>query len=127
MNPQKSLKVSGIIILILGIIHSCATLTVILPFKALPKDDMLTAIYMFLCTGLAVLLIGWIQMYIARQKLTDVILLKIMKATIIFLFILGAGAVSLMPVNPFAYITLFIAIFEWICLRMLSKTISTLN
>jgi hypothetical protein len=115
MNAQKALKISGIGVIILGMIHCIASPIVIPMWKSLPKAEWITCSYMFMCTGLAVIFIGWLQFFICKQEFVDAKSRRILMASIWFVFIIGAGAASFMWTNPFADITLLIALFEFFC------------
>lgn len=125
MRPLKHFKIAGILILILGIIHCCATPFILPNSSTFVKDDLLTFIYMFICTGIATMLLGWLQYYIAKQEKivreTKVILL----VTVALVLIMGIIAVIIMCYNPFAYIFLIIALYEVIWIKPVLKSIQT--
>lgn len=119
MKAQKRLKIAGIIVIILGIIHCSATPLVLPSLKVLPSGDFLSCAYMFVCTGLAVIFIGWLQYYIAKQAEINSKDLKIFRISVFFMSILGIGAVATMWNNPFAYIILLVALYELYALKSL--------
>jgi hypothetical protein len=122
MKAQKRFKIAGIIVLILGIIH-CIAIPFVLPMlRALPKMELFSCIYMFVCTGIAVFFVGWLQYYIARQAEINSKERHILKASVWFMLIVGFGAVVTMWNNPFAYIFLLVALYEHFSLKSLSES-----
>ncbi len=123
MIAQKGLKIGSIIVLILGIIHCCATPLIIPSLSVLKTPQLLTCSFMFVCSGIAVIFIGWLQYYILRQIGIHSGFLRILKVSIALMLIIGVGSVATMWNNPFAYIILFAALFEFICFRFMNRGI----
>jgi hypothetical protein len=121
MKAIKNLKIAGILVLILGIIHICATPLVLHQMNLLPLMQKLCFLFMFVCTGLATILIGWLQYFLARQSKIDLKSATILKVSIWLMLLIGIGAVATMWNNPFAYISLLIALYELIILISLPK------
>jgi len=119
MKAQKRLKIAGIIVIILGIIHCSATPLVLPSLKVLSSGDFLACVYMFVCTGVSVIFTGWLQYYISRQTEINPKDLKILRISVFFMLIIGIGAVATMWNNPFAYIILLVALYELYSLKSL--------
>jgi hypothetical protein len=121
-KAQKHIKITGILVMLLGVIHCAATPLILPPKGTVNNDFLLTFLYMFICTGMATIFIGWIQYFIAKQE----VLLKetwtVLITSIFLVLVLGIIAVIIMHTNPFAYIFLFIALYELIWLIPLIKT-----
>lgn len=112
---MKTLKITSISVLILGIIHLAATPLIILPiFKSFDLMFTLSYLYMFIITGVATVLVGWVQLLALKKWLIDQSFHTLFKVCLIFIIILGLGAVASMWKNPFAYLALIIAIIQWI-------------
>jgi hypothetical protein len=104
----------GILIIILGSIHVAATF-LIFPAIApqLPKPIQFMFLYLFIATGAAVIFSGALTIYGSRGlKTGQSWAWAITNMNGMFMFLLGVGAILAMPFNPFAYLTLIIAIFE---------------
>ncbi len=119
MNDQtirgtRWIQVAGWLTLVLGFIHIAAT-PLIFPLSAslLADPELLSSLYMFEMTGLAVVFTGWLVIYASRGwRLGQRWAWHVCLGAGIFLFLLGAGAVLTMPDNPFAYLSLVIAMVE---------------
>jgi hypothetical protein len=126
MKIQKQFKVAAIIIIIIGVIHTAATPLVLSPFKVLSKSDFLTFVYMFVVTGLAVLLNGLIQFLIVKHPSISKLNFSILKYCVIFMLCISVGAIVLMydSFNPFAYIMLITGFWELILLKKLKNFVN---
>lgn len=107
------IRVAGFLIVILGAIHCGATPLVLNEgFKQLPKDLELVFVYMFLATGIAVigsgLLIAAASSGIARS---EHLAMQAAIGSAFFMTLLGITAPLFMPTNPFAYLTIVLAVF----------------
>ncbi len=127
MKAQTLFKAAGIAVIILGCIHICATPVIFGLFKENAKVDPAT-MFMFIMVGVSTIFFGWLQYFLVRQLhqvanpgITS--LKKIILVTVIFMSIMGSGAVIAMPDNPFAYISLLIAAIELIFWQRLTEAI----
>src|SRR5512145_2577383 len=116
MKIKTLFKTSAIAIIALGGIHLCATPFILNLFAEKAKVDP-ASLYMFIMAGISTLFIGWLQYYLVRQlnQVTNPArnyFKRILLVTVIYLSILGSGAVIAMPDNPFAYLSLLIAAVE---------------
>jgi hypothetical protein len=114
IRSARWVQVAGWLTIILGAIHIAAT-PLIFPMSAslFADPELLSSLYMFVMTGIAVAFAGWLVIYASRgwrqgQRWAWHVCL----GAGIFLLLLGAGAVLTMPDNPFAYLSLVIAIVE---------------
>jgi hypothetical protein len=114
IRGARWIQVAGWLTLVLGLIHIAAT-PLIFPLSTslLADPELLSSLYMFEMTGIAVVFAGWLVIYASRgwrqgQRWAWHVCL----GAGIFLLLLGAGAVLTMPDNPFAYLSLVIAIVE---------------
>lgn len=123
MKTKNRIRIAGIILIILGCIHIAATPFIILMFRVLGKTGLLTFAYMFVCTGIALVFIGWLQYYIARQPDIDKRGNDILSMSAWLMLFIGSGAVITMYDNPFAYIALLVALFDLYQVRTLSYLI----
>ena len=76
---MKQFKFAGISVLSLGVIHILATPIVLSMFKSLNKTSLMTFAYMYVATGAAMVLIGWLQYYLAKQPTINNFCLTILK------------------------------------------------
>lgn len=120
MKPIKILKVSAIIVMLLGSIHLAATPVVFTLFGTTAMPDI-SSVYMFVMVGVAVLFAGGLQYYLLRKIAGDKGFLRIYIGSVVFLGIMGIGAVGTLTKNPFAYVSLIVAITEVIALWSYSK------
>ncbi|MEW5871191.1 MAG: hypothetical protein AB1894_18110 [Chloroflexota bacterium] len=119
MNPPMIrgtcwIQVAGWLTLGLGVIHIAAT-PLIFPLSAslLADPELLSSLYMFEMTGFAVVFTGWLVMYASQGwRQGQRWAWQVCQGAGLFLLLLGAGAVLAMPDNPFAYLSLVIAIVE---------------
>jgi hypothetical protein len=121
MSMFKLFKVSAIALFTLGVIHVCATPVILYSLRQLPLSYLMVFAFMYVATGLSFVFIGWLQCFCIKHREESICLVKILKASCIFVLICGIGAVVTMFDNPFAYLTLFIALFQFV---MLKKIIS---
>ena len=117
MNALKNFKIASISIIILGIIHILATPVVLQGLKPLNFKTVLCIAYMFVATGIFTLALGWLQNFVLKRITEHLSFQTLLKATVLFIIILGIGAVATMWDNPFAYIILLIALYESFLLR----------
>jgi len=120
MKVLLQFKIASIAVMLLGIIHLCATPVVFPIFKSHAHINM-GFVYMFVLVGISVLFVGWLQNFILRNLGKNRFLLTILKITVLFVCISGVGGVATMWNNPFAYIILFVALYEVILLKNLAK------
>lgn len=119
MKPVKHLKLLSIATIVLGIIHVIATPIVIGQLKMLNTITLLCIAYMFVATGIGVIAIGWLQYFTLRRIDMHASFTAILKGSVLLMAVLGIGAVATMWGNPFAYITLLIALYELYLLKFL--------
>jgi hypothetical protein len=114
--------ITGILTIIIGLIHEAATPILFRgPSRAVD-------IYMFLATGASVVFMGAAIIYGSRR-------LRVLErsawtptfAAGLYLLSLGIGAIAIMPINPFAYLTFIVAIFEIIPLLLLRREVFPLT
>ncbi|MFZ5645179.1 MAG: hypothetical protein ACOY46_16510 [Bacillota bacterium] len=120
---------TGILILILGLIHIGATPIVYkMGFNGLQDGYGKTFLYMYVSTGAAVVFAGLLTIY-CSSGLGKMERESWMMATGagIFMFLLGAGAVITMPDNPFSYITLIISLVDVVPLLMFRNKYAGIN
>ena len=120
MKKIKLFKVMAVIAMCLGFIHITVTPLIVFSMKGLGHKSQLVFTYMFTFTGVGILFIGWVQYYILRKWNNDEKLLTILKVSVFVVIISGIGAVATMWNNPFAYIILFLALYEIILLKNLA-------
>ncbi|MFO7368768.1 MAG: hypothetical protein R6X09_00685 [Bacteroidales bacterium] len=116
MKIKTVFKTTAIAVITLGCIHTCATPVIFGLFKGNVKIDP-AALYMFIMVGMSTIFIGWLQYFLVKQLTQETdqkqnSFKKILLVTVVYLSILGSGAVIAMPDNPFAYISLLLAIVE---------------
>lgn len=121
MNIQKQFKISSIIILVLGFIHTCATPLILYMLCYLKKSDLLTFAFMFVCTGLSLIFVGWLQLFVVKHSFLENKGKHILKVSTWFMLITGFLAIITMYNNPFAYIILLIALYELVLLKPMLK------
>jgi hypothetical protein len=120
MKAQKHFKIAAITVMILGIIHTCAT-PVIFPFYNSTVKIDFASVYMFVMVGIFTFFIGWLQYFILKRISHGEDFLQILKVTIVLISVLGIGAVTTMWDNPFAYVVLFVTLYEWILFRTIAE------
>ncbi len=104
-------KIMSVLIMLLGLIHSAATFVFFPVFKNDAPIDY-ASMYMFMMVGISVFLTGGIQWYISDKQIENKPMERILKGTVLFIILMGLGAIIAMPDNPFAYIAAAIAIYE---------------
>jgi hypothetical protein len=113
MKTQNRFKIAGILVMLLGVVHCSATPIIFPLFKESAPIDP-ASVYMFFMVGLSTIFIGWLQYFTIKRVMNDQGFLTIIKVTLVFMSILGIAAVCSMWNNPFAYLSLIIAMYEWI-------------
>lgn len=114
LTGARWIQGAGWLTLGLGVIHIAAT-PLIFPLSAslLADPELLSSLYMFVMTGLAVIFTGWLVMYASQGwRQGQRWAWQVCLGAGVYLLLLGAGAVLAMPDNPFAYLSLVIAIVE---------------
>ena len=115
---------TGILILMLGIIHNVATPFIMNSFEQLPDDKFMVFIFMFVATGTATIFFGLITIVCATKfDRGNKTAFSVLMLSAFFVIILGAGAFASMPANPFAYATLVIAFLNIIPMLIFSKSL----
>lgn len=112
MKNNKFLKAGAIAFLVLGSIHVCATPLIISIFRLLPEETILTIAYMYVMTGIAFIIFGWIQLLLIKKDLNIETNETIFKTTALFFAVGGFGAVATMWDNPFAYLSLIACLYQ---------------
>jgi hypothetical protein len=111
MQTKRLFKTTGILVILLGSIHLAATPFIFPVFRKIQYQD-LSSLYMFVMVGISTLLTGWLQIFSLERSGNDKGYQKILTLSVTFMVILGTGAVAAMWQNPFAYISLLIAIVQ---------------
>ena len=117
MKIIKYIKAGGYVVLSLGMIHTAAT-PVIFKLSEIKSAGQLDSVFMFVTVGIAVIFTGLLQLFCIKNIDAGNHIIKILKGSVCFMLIMGLGAVLVMPDNPFAYISLVAAIYEWITIKM---------
>ena len=106
-------KTAGWISLLLGVIHSIATVVVAPSATSLGKDWFGTFIFMYVSTGLACLLAGGGMLMSTAKSIEDTKTAnQLFLFSALFMLILGIGAPIAMSNNPFGYISLVLGVFS---------------
>jgi hypothetical protein len=122
MNVYKHLKVAAISVLSLGVIHICATPAVAPMLNALPLLSRLAMLYMFVATGLLFVFVGWLQLFCLNHLSNYAPVAIAIRMSIILVAGCAIAAVAIMYDNPFAYLTLLVALYEvWLLTQMIDK------
>ncbi len=118
------LKVMSFLVMLLGIIHTGATFVLFPVFK---KDILIdyASLYMFVMVGISVVFTGGLQWLLSNKFIDGKPMKRIMNMSILFMMIMGLGAVFALPDNPFAYISLAIAIYEIVLMALSPKPSDT--
>jgi hypothetical protein len=121
MKTLTLFKIASILIMVLGIIHLFATPVIFQFFKAnIPIEP--ASVFMFVMVGIYTFFIGWVQYFVIKRLNSDEAFGNILKVTVLFLCVAGITAVATMWNNPFAYISLVVAMVELILLRNLNMS-----
>jgi hypothetical protein len=114
------LKVMSFLVMLLGIIHIAATFVLFPVFK---KDAIIdyASLYMFIMVGISVAFTGGLQWVLSDKFIESKPMRRIMNRSILFMMIMGLGAVFALPDNPFAYISLAIALYEIVLMTLSSQ------
>ena len=121
MEFNRHLGIGAVCVIALGTIHTMATPVVFAGLGSLPTDQFLAMLCMFLMTGFAVLAIGVMQRFLLPRLNTHRDFARILRATILFMLLFGVAAVATMWDNPFAYLTLGVAGYEWWAFKRLPQ------
>ena len=113
MKNLKAFRAAALAVILLGIVHLIATPFVLSMFSNLNKMQLLTFGYMFVSTGVALVFLGWIQYYTLKLSVLEKFNWVIIKTSVTTFTLFGIGAVASMWDNPFAYISLLLAVMEW--------------
>lgn len=106
-------KTAGWISLLLGVIHSIATVVVAPSATSLGKDWFGTFIFMYVSTGLACLLAGGGMLMSTAKSIEDTKTAnQLFLFSSLFMLVLGIGAPIAMSNNPFGYISLVLGVFS---------------
>lgn len=126
---SKWVYFSGISIIILGIIHLSAAFIIYPQIKhMLPSGESLTFLDMFLSTGIAVVFAGILIIYSSRSlKNSEQWAWNISLASGLFMLLLGVASVVFMYDNPFAYLTVVLAVIELIPLFLCKRIYNTVK
>lgn len=127
MKIRTLFKSAAIAVMLLGCIHTCATPVIFNLFAENAKIDP-ASLYMFIMVGISTIFIGWFQYFLIgllqqEENPARNIFKKLLLVTLVFLSILGSGAVMAMPDNPFAYLSLLIAAVELIFWQRFAEAI----
>lgn len=106
-------KTAGWISLLLGVIHSIATVVVAPSATSLGNDWFGTFIFMYVSTGLACLLAGGGMLMSTAKSIEDTKMAnQLFLFSSLFMLVLGIGAPIAMSNNPFGYISLVLGVFS---------------
>lgn len=106
-------KTAGWISLLLGVIHSIATVVVAPSATSLGKDWFGTFIFMYVSTGLACLLAGGGMLMSTAKSIEDTKTAnQLFLFSALFMLVLSIGAPIAMSNNPFGYISLVLGVFS---------------
>lgn len=117
--------ISGWFIVIMGIIHLSVTPFVLKEANGMEHELLLVFSFMFVATGLAFLYTGYMLLFLQRHftalgpSATSALLI-----TTILVLVMGVLGVSMMPTNPFTWLTLltsFVLTFSLIKSRRKTK------
>lgn len=99
------------LVMLMGLIHTAATFVLFPVFKKdIPVDY--ASVYMFIMVGISVFLTGGLQWYVSDKQIGNKAMARILKGSVLFIVLMGLGAIIAMPGNPFAYTFAAIAIYE---------------
>lgn len=104
-------RILSILIMLLGLIHTAATFVLFPVFKKDVPIDF-ASVYMFIMVGISVLLTGLLQWFAADKQIENKPMERILKGSVLFIILMGLGAIIAMPDNPFAYVIAGIAVYE---------------
>ncbi len=106
-------KTAGWISLLLGVIHSIATVVVAPSSTSLGNDWFGTFIFMYVSTGLACLLAGGGMLMSTAKSIEETKTAnQLFLFSALFMLVLGIGAPIAMSNNPFGYISLVLGVFS---------------
>jgi hypothetical protein len=112
MSINKQLKGTAIGTIVLGSIHICATPLIIMQSIQLPLQQLLPNSYFFIFAGISLVFIGWAQIFSIKHIEEFKGLLKLYISGNWILVFAGIGAVITMWNNPFAYLSLLLALYQ---------------
>ena len=97
----------GVAIMILGLIH---VLSAFVFYKNLDRL-LLPSLFMFVSTGLAVILAGAVTVYCGKMvdRMAE-LATPLLRMVAAFFLLLAFGAIATMPTNPFAYIMVLLSL-----------------
>ena len=121
MITQTHLRTGAIAAICLGCIHTMATPLIFSGLRFLPTNTFLALLCVFLMAGFAVLATGLLQLFLIKRLHIYTDFQSLQKGSIVFLLIFGIGAVATMWTNPFAYISLLLALYEGFYFRKYVK------
>ena len=128
MKIIKQFKIAGTLVMALGIIHILATPVILMQIKALQLGFVLCFAYMFVATGILTMALGWSQWFVLKRLTEHPAFTMLLKTSVVLITIAGVGAVATMWGNPFAYLILFIALYECFLLKsLLNRKAALLN
>jgi hypothetical protein len=117
IRATRWILITGILTIIIGLIHEAAAPII---FKG--QSNRAIDIYMFLATGASVVFMGALIVHGSRRlKLSEHSAWAPTFAAGVYLLLLGIGAIAIMPLNPFSYLTMIVSLLEliplWLCRR----------
>ncbi|MBN1953308.1 MAG: hypothetical protein JW801_19030 [Bacteroidales bacterium] len=113
----RTLRIVGSLELLLGVIHCAFT-----PFimRGIPKAIFKPFLFMFLATGMAFIYVGWIlikESNLVKEGKADNLRIRL---TFGFILLAGILAACCMPENPFAWLSLLVAVIGTVLLAVSS-------
>jgi hypothetical protein len=104
---QKWTLIVGLLIIVLGFVHILSTFFF---FKNI-NHSMLPGIFMFVATGLSVVLCGSLTIYCSKIFVTaEQVSSNILKMVLLYFYVISIGAIITMMNNPFPYIMLILSV-----------------
>jgi hypothetical protein len=118
------IRISGIAMIVLGLIHLIATCKVLPMFGNLGKEQISIFLFMYLASGLGTILPGLISIQLINGlKNKDKRAWVIVMICSIYSLLLGLGGIMTMKTNPFAYLMLLIGLSLFIPTMLIKKEI----
>jgi hypothetical protein len=104
---QKWILIVGLLIIALGIVHVLSTFFF---YKNIDRS-MFPGIFMFVATGLSVVLSGSLTIYCSKiMETSEQVSSIILKIVLLYFYLISIGAIVAMMNNPFSYIMLLLSV-----------------
>ena len=103
------IRIGAIALIVLGIIHTIATVMVFPMFQNLAKEQLSVFLFMYMATGMGTILSGLVSVFaVGRIREKDITAWLILLFCASFALIIGIGGIISLKHNPFAYLGLII-------------------